>query len=111
VLLSWSIFPHDARTPGTQLGQHSGQTRTCSDAQALAGRDVACAGRRAELAVLARDVPRCRWLPEGSANDYLQSPTQRRGQQRPPLNMIRKITHASRRKFWRSGQIADRPCR
>ena len=31
MILSWSIFPHDARAPGAQLGQHGGQTRACSD--------------------------------------------------------------------------------
>jgi hypothetical protein len=83
VILSWSIFPHDARAPGTQLGQHGDQARACSDARALAGRDVACAGRCAELAALARDLPRLRRLP-GPAPAYLQPPTQRRDQQRPP---------------------------
>ena len=62
VILPWSISPHDARAPDTQLGQHGGQARACSDPRAPAGRDVACAGRCAELAALARDVPRFRWL-------------------------------------------------
>jgi hypothetical protein len=91
VILSWSISPHDARAPDVQLGQHGDQARACSDARALAGRDVACVGRRARLAALARDLPRLWWLP-GVSCRLPTAPTQRRDQQRPPLNMIRKKT-------------------